>query len=47
MTEKEAREILIDFQKYRRAKKPYHEIGSIPKYSGYEIWQAIDYFLNK
>lgn len=42
MKKDKAKEILIDFQKYRRSEPPYEGLGVKCKYSAAEIGRAID-----
>lgn len=42
MEKDKAKEILIDFQKYRRAEPPYEECGVKFKYTVTELGRALD-----
>lgn len=43
MTRKEAKEILIDHNKWRRAQGQYDKVGAQPLYTAKEVGEAIDY----
>ncbi len=46
MDKQKAKEILIDYQKYRMWQWEYREIWVKPKYRPKEVSEAIDYFIN-